>query len=371
MLRPIVWSIVFFCLMLNISCRSTVQKPSEKPNINQYGQLETLTRDEPDSRGIITYDTYQILIASGNETIAQISERLGIAPEKLALYNGLIPNYRPREREMIALPEDQFKGKSGWSTEITSTAIEKSNDTKIKISSADNPLRHRIKEGDTVYSIAREYNVSVNAIATWNGLGPDLDIKLGREIIIPATMGTASKTNTEKKPSSKLIKKVKDSKLVVKQDVSSEENFEKSQKTESEAELDTLPSVDIISVKPFIAPVKGTIVSKYNQAQGSQNNNGIDYETAIGAVVKVVSDGDVVLISDIVGGNGKIILIKHNNDLITIYGRLMNINVEKGQEVIQGQKIGEVTKDSDNNRGLIHFEVRKGMKSIDPETMIR
>ena len=74
------------------------------------------------------------MIASGNETIAQISERLGIAPEKLALYNGLIPNYRPREREMIALPEDQFKGKSGWSTEITSTAIEKSNDTKIKIS---------------------------------------------------------------------------------------------------------------------------------------------------------------------------------------------------------------------------------------------
>ena len=59
------------------------------------------------------------------------------------------------------------------------------------------------------------------------------------------------------------------------------------------------------------------------------------------------------------------------NELITIYGRLTNVIVEKGQVVTQGQKIGEVIEDTETKRGIMHFEVRKGMKSIDPETMIR
>ena len=84
-----------------------------------------------------------------------------------------------------------------------------------------------------------------------------------------------------------------------------------------------------------------------------------------------VSNGTIVLISDIVGGNGKIMLIRHQEDLITIYGRLTNVVVQKGQKVTQGHKIGEVISDTKSDSGLMHFEVRKGMKSIDPETMIR
>ena len=358
--------IVFSLLMLNVACRSNLQEPVTETKLNQFGQLETLARAEPDNRGIIVYDTYQILIANGSETISQIGERLGISGEKLALYNGLIPNYKPREKEMIALPEDQFVGKTGWSSEITSSKIARSNYTKQKISLANNPLRHRIEEGDTVYSLAREYNVSVNSIATWNGLGPDLDVKAGREIIIPATNIKATEDETNKNVSldNNLKEKPKLDNAVVNQNKVPKD-------VEKEAEKEPLPKIDIVSVKPFIAPVEGKIISKYSQDKGSQNNNGVDYETIIGAPVRAVSNGKVVLISDIVGGNGKIILIKHENELITIYGRLTNIIVEKGQDVVQGQTLGDVTEDSDTNLGLMHFEVREGTKSINPETMIQ
>ena len=358
--------IVFSLLMLNVACRSNLQEPVTETKLNQFGQLETLARAEPDDRGIIIYDTYQIVIANGSETISQIGERLGISGEKLALYNGLIPNYKPREKEMIALPEDQFVGKTGWSSEITSSKIARSNYTKQKISLANNPLRHRIEEGDTVYSLAREYNVSVNSIATWNGLGPDLDVKVGREIIIPATNIKATEDETNKSvPLDNIIKeKPKLDNTVVNQNKVPKD-------VEKEAEKEPLPKIDIVSVKPFIAPVEGKIISKYSQDKGSQNNNGVDYETIIGAPVQAVSNGKVVLISDIVGGNGKIILIKHENDLITIYGRLTNIIVKKGQDVVQGQTLGDVAEDSDTNLGLMHFEVREGMKSINPETMIQ
>ena len=107
------------------------------------------------------------------------------------------------------------------------------------------------------------------------------------------------------------------------------------------------------------------------QSEGSNNNNGVDYEISAGEPVVSVAEGVIVLISDIVGGNGKIVLIKHANELITIYGRLKNVAVSKGQRVLQGEKIGEVIEAKANKQTTMHFEVRRGMKSIDPTTMIR
>ncbi|MDG2474447.1 MAG: M23 family metallopeptidase [Paracoccaceae bacterium] len=355
------------------SCRSTINEPVTQTTLNSVDQIDTLNREDPDNRGIITYDTYQILIANGSETISEIANRLNINEEKLALYNGLIPNYRPRKNEMIALPEDQFISPSGWSTEITRATIENEQSSQQKISSANNPLRHRVKEGETVYSLAREYKVSVNSIAAWNGLGPDLDIKTGREIIIPAATSSLLKTTQSKKTSEVKINERKEPSNIKEQKSikTVETKLSDKKKNNTPEQKPSLPEVEIISVKPFIAPVMGIIVSKYSQDKGSQNNNGIDYETEIGSSVNAVADGKIVLVSDIVGGNGKIVLIRHDSELITIYGRLTNVTIEKDQDVDQGQNIGVVIKDSQTSKGLMHFEVRKGMKSVDPETMIR
>ena len=369
--KPIVFIILILGLFINVSCRSTINNPLKENQSSQYKQIDTISRGEPDQRGIITYDTYQILIANGSETIGQIATRLGINKEKLALYNGLIPNYRPRAEEMIALPEDQFISSSGWSTEITSAAIESVPAKDRKLSSANNPLRHRIKKGDTVYSLARKYKVSVNSIATWNGLGPDLEIKTGREIIIPAAASSVSKT---KKLSITSAEEPSEDKIKIEKTVPRVKSVDASNSLEQFEDVkdnNVLPEAKVISVKPFIAPVDGKIVSFYSQDKGSQNNNGIDYSTEIGATVKAVSNGTVVLISDIVGGEGKIVLIRHNVELITIYGRLTNVLVVKGDQVIQGQKIGGVIQEAGTENGLMHFEVRRGMQSIDPETMVR
>ena len=378
--RTTIYLVTLIALFFTVSCKSTLKEPKTQTELMAHNQLDTLRRGDPDKRGIITYETYQVLIANGNETIAEIANRLSINEKKLALYNGLIPNYRPRKNELIALPEDQFISSSGWSTEITSATIESEPGNQQKVSLANNPLRHRVKEGETVYSLAREYKVSVNSIATWNGLGPDLDIKTGREIIIPAaaippTKGKKIKETTELIiPKVKANLKIKEQKsIAVAGSMESNNNTDESNEDENSGSSSKilLPEVDIVSIRPFIAPVAGTIISKYSQDKGSQNNNGIDYETEIGSIVKVAANGRIVLISDIVGGNGKIILVRHDTELITIYGRLTDITVEKDQKVRQGQKIGVVIEDNQTNKGLMHFEVREGMKSIDPETMIQ
>ena len=49
-------------LFINVSCRSTINNPLKENQSSQYKQIDTISRAEPDQRGIITYDTYQILI---------------------------------------------------------------------------------------------------------------------------------------------------------------------------------------------------------------------------------------------------------------------------------------------------------------------
>ena len=80
---------------------------------------------------------------------------------------------------------------------------------------------------------------------------------------------------------------------------------------------------------------------------------------------------DIIDYGDIDEKTESFCVIRHDIELITIYGRLTNVLVVKGAQVVQGQKIGDVIEETDTDNGLMHFEVRKGMQSIDPETMIR
>ena len=83
----------------------------------------------------------------------------------------------------------------------------------------------------------------------------------------------------------------------------------------------------------------------------------------------------VALISEPVGGLGKIILIKHKDAIISIYGRINEIKVVKGERVEAGQVIGNVEKSFINEDGTekkqnyLHFELRKGTESLDPEPL--
>ena len=79
--------------------------------------------------------------------------------------------------------------------------------------------------------------------------------------------------------------------------------------------------------------------------------------------MQAAGDGTVALVSESLGGLGTIVLIRHSNDLMTVYGRVSDVSVSKGQTVSQGQSIGKVaTSDSPT----MHFEVRVGTESVDP-----
>jgi len=57
---------------------------------------------------------------------------------------------------------------------------------------------------------------------------------------------------------------------------------------------------------------------------------------------------------------GNVIVIKHADDLFTLYGHLSKIVVDAGQSVQAGDKIGEVGKEGVAIGSHLHFEVRRG-----------
>ena len=96
-------------------------------------------------------------------------------------------------------------------------------------------------------------------------------------------------------------------------------------------------------------------------------NSGTDY--TYNEVFDVISilDGTVI---DIIENEllGKTVKIRHNNDIISIYQSLSEVNVSKDEFVLRGQLIGKsgtcsiYSKDSN-----LHFELSYQGKNIDPE----
>jgi murein DD-endopeptidase MepM/ murein hydrolase activator NlpD len=108
--------------------------------------------------------------------------------------------------------------------------------------------------------------------------------------------------------------------------------------------------------------VSGKIIRGYKK--GANGNDGIDISAPVGTNVKAAEDGEVALISK--GADDKaILLIRHADNLYTVYSNIANVGLKKGQKVSRGQKIGGVANSADGNPYL-HFEIRRGTESVDP-----
>lgn len=78
----------------------------------------------------------------------------------------------------------------------------KSSPTTTNPPSVSSTSTHTVDIGQTLYSVARQYKVSVKELAAWNNFGTDERVKVGQVIIIKAPSKSYSPTANETKPSS-------------------------------------------------------------------------------------------------------------------------------------------------------------------------
>jgi murein DD-endopeptidase MepM/ murein hydrolase activator NlpD len=63
---------------------------------------------------------------------------------------------------------------------------------------------------------------------------------------------------------------------------------------------------------------------------------------------------------------GNTVIVKHDNDIITSYAHLRDINVKNGAAVHRGDVIGSVGKTGDVTEPQLHFEILKNKMPINP-----
>ncbi len=124
---------------------------------------------------------------------------------------------------------------------------------------------------------------------------------------------------------------------------------------------------DVSAAKPsaagWIWPTPGKVVVTY--AGGDPTRQGIDIAGDFGQPVRAARDGEVVYSGAGLIGYGELVIIKHSTELLSAYGHNRVRLVKEGDKIKAGQKIAEMGKNA-ANRVLLHFEVRKGGKPVDP-----
>ena len=201
-----------------------------------------------------------------------------------------------------------------------------------------------VKSGDTLFGIARRFGVSVQKIVEINNLGLNNVIFTGQVLKIPKISGSNSVT----------LNKNKDLKIV----------------TLPQPKPDIFKtSSRIIKVK-FYSPLDGEIITKFGIKSDGVMNEGIYIEADYGTIVKSSADGEVIFVGSNLKDFGKLLIVKHSENLITSYAHLSKIYVHEGEIITRGQPIAEVGSSGKVTKSQLYFEIRQDNEALDPITYL-
>lgn len=346
------------------------------PSTAQAARNASAERPRPDARGIISYPGYQVAVAKRGDTLNSLAGRIGADPAALARYNGIQPTDPLRKGEVIALPARVSEPRGGPIqppeqvdvTALAGDAIDAAETQTVETSALApaqvgvEPTRHKVVRGESAYTIARLYNVSIRSLADWNGLGPDFAVREGQYLLIPvardgqkpapfdpsegATVLPGSGTPTPLPPSS--TKPLPDE---------TTQPAAEPVKTAAAPDLGSTQTKSSSSAK-MAYPVRGDIVREYSKGK----NDGIDIAAKPGTAVSAAADGVVAAITKDTNGV-PIIVVKHSDNLLTVYSNVDKVSVKKGDSISRGAKLAQVRTEG---ASAVHFEVRKGFDSVDP-----
>lgn len=99
-------------------------------------------------------------------------------------------------------------------------------------------------------------------------------------------------------------------------------------------------------------------------------NNGVDYVDSKNFDVVAILDGEVISIEDS-EVYGKVVTIKHNDNLKSVYSNIDGVLVSVGYKVHQGEIFAMSAKPKlqSDYESMLHFEVFYKESAIDPENM--
>jgi len=132
-----------------------------------------------------------------------------------------------------------------------------------------------------------------------------------------------------------------------------------------------LPTIGARSSSKFSWPVRGKILSNYGAKSNGLFNDGINIASKRGTPIGAAENGVVAYAGNEVKGMGNLIIIQHSDGWMTVYAHMDSMNVRRGARVKVGQQIGTVGETGKVDSPQLHFEIRKGTKAYNPTTYLK
>ena len=374
-------------------------RPASGASTAEAARQATAARPQPDARGVISYPGYQVVVARRGETVGEVATRLGLEPVDLASHNALAVDTQLRDGEVLTLPRRvAARPPTEDRRDVSSIAVSALDRVESPRPAAEppvagpEPLRHTVQRGETAFTIARLYNVTPRALADWNGLGADMAVREGQTLMIPvaapepvrtaaATPPAPAAPPDRSPPAQRPAEPPAAAAPAEPQTPRPGRGSPTPTPPSAAAPLPTAepatqpapaapPSPNLGEQRTAAAsgarlsmPVDGRIIREFQPGR----TDGISIAAAAGTPVRAAADGTVATITRDTQQT-QIVILRHENNLLTVYANIDDIAVERGQQVRRGQQIGAIQA---GDPAFVLFQVRQGIDSVDPMQFLR
>lgn len=250
---------------------------------------------------------------------------------------------------------------------------------------------HLVKKGETLYGIAKKYQITISELKTANNLSDKDVLKAGQKLVIPSadienaatlssTNSSASTSNSSSKTETYIVQKgdtlygiakkydIKVSEIYSLNGMSQKDVLKVGQKLKVPVTGESLPDIKDIDPKKYTEktipglkwPVKNPTVT-YVKGKVS----GVQLTSSAKENVVNIHAGTVVYTGSY-RGFGKVVFVQSKTGLVYAYTGLSSIKVKKGTYVVAGDVLGKAGVDSMTKKNGIMLMVVQNGEYIDP-----
>lgn len=220
-------------------------------------------------------------------------------------------------------------------------------------------IYHTVQPGQTLYRIARTYEVDEGRLARVNGIRDPTQIKVNQRLFIPGV------SQPRRVPGAPGLSTSTPLRPATASSPAPAVNKPATQAPVAKAPAATAASV----VKPvkgmFVWPAKGKLLNGFG-SQGQKVYKGIEIEVPKGSPVLAAASGKVIYSGDAIPGYGNLVILEHSDSFFSVYGYNQKNLVKLNDHVGQGERIALSGVPPSSQSARLHFEIRKGKSAVNP-----
>jgi murein DD-endopeptidase MepM/ murein hydrolase activator NlpD len=216
---------------------------------------------------------------------------------------------------------------------------------------------HEVKQGQTLWSIARAYGVDVRTLARVNQVSDTTALQVGQKLYVPGTI--QQRESVSRCPCGTEMAKPSSSAKVLSEILRPPEGLSAAKAAHTA----------VLERVALIWPVQGEVSRGFEQ-DTTRRHDGVDIVAPRGTSVQAAADGEVIFSGWGPGGYGRIVILQHQAEVVTIYAHNHDNLVRPGQRVQQGEPIATVGQSGRAPGNHLHFEIRHRAIPISPHKFL-